>query len=100
MGYAGGVGQYADQRPGAPDFGNGPRDRRRGKGRSLAGDGNGNRRSSAGGRIPAHRENGEHDGGAARLVRVGSDARGPRSGYRRKARWAGEGERRRGYVEG
>ena len=34
------------------------------------------------------------------FVRIGSDARGPRSGHRRKARRAGRREGRRRYVEG
>ena len=34
------------------------------------------------------------------LVRVGSDARGPRSGYRRQARWSGRCAGRGRYVEG
>ena len=79
---------------------NRPRDRRRRQGRSFADDGAGDRRPSARRRIPAHRQNGQHHGGPARLVRRRSDARGPRSGYRRKARRPGEGERRRRYVEG
>ena len=52
------------------------------------------------GRIPAHRQDRQHDGGPARLVRLGSDPRGPRSGHRRQARRPGEGEGRRRHVEG
>ena len=62
-------GQRADQRPGAPDQRNGARDRRRGEGRPLADDGAGDRRPPARRRIPAHRQDRQHDGGAARLVR-------------------------------
>ena len=42
----------------------------------------------------------QHDGGSASLVRGGSDARGPRSGYRRQARRSGRSERRRRHLEG
>ena len=48
------------------------------------------RRPSAARRVPAHRQGREHDGRAARLLRVRSDARGPRSGHRRQARRPGE----------
>ena len=55
---------------------------------------------AAGRRIPAHRQNRQHDGGAARQLRLRSDARGPRSGHRRKARRPGQGEGRRRNMEG
>ena len=42
----------------------------------------------------------QHDGGSARLVRLGSDPRGPRSGHRRQARRPGQGEGRGRHVEG
>ena len=42
----------------------------------------------------------QHDGGPVAIVRVGSDARGPRSGHRRKTRRAGRRAGRRRYVEG
>ncbi len=42
----------------------------------------------------------QHDGGSAQLVRLGSDARGPRSGHRRQARRPGRRERRGRHVEG
>ena len=42
----------------------------------------------------------QHDGGSAAVVRIGSDARGPRSGYGRQARRPGHGGRRFRYVEG
>ena len=51
-------------------------------------------------RVPAHRQDRQHDGGSARLVRLGSDPRGPRSGHRRQARRPGQGEGRRRHVEG
>ena len=61
-------GQRADQRPGAPDQRNRPRHRRRRQGRPLADDGAGDRRPPARGRIPPHRQDRQHDGGAARLA--------------------------------
>ena len=60
----------------------------------------GNRRPAAARRIPAHRQGGEHHGRAARLVRLGSDARCPRSRHRGQARRTGQGEGRRRHVEG
>ena len=42
----------------------------------------------------------QHDGGPARLVRLGSDARGARGGHRGQARRPGGGEGRRRHVEG
>ena len=53
---SGELGQRADRRPGAPDQRNRARDRRRGAGRPVADHGAGDRRPSAGGRVPAHRE--------------------------------------------
>ena len=52
------------------------------------------------GRNPRAEEHHQHDGGPAPIVRIGSDARGPRSGYRRKARRPGRREGRRRHVEG
>ncbi len=43
-------------------------------------------------RNPRAEEHHQHHGGPAELVRLGSDARGPRSGYRRQARRSGRGE--------
>ena len=45
-------------------------------------------------------EHHQHDGRSAPLVRRRSDPRGPRSGHRRKARWAGRRARRGRHVEG
>ena len=45
------------------------------------------------GRVPAHRQDRQHDGRSARLVRVGSDARGARGRHRRQARRPGAGAR-------
>jgi HAMP domain-containing protein len=42
----------------------------------------------------------QHDGGPALVVRRGGDAGGARGGYRGQARRPGEGEGRRGHVEG
>ena len=42
----------------------------------------------------------QHDGRPVALVRVGSDARGPRSRHRRQTRRPGAGARRRRHVEG
>ena len=44
-------------------------------------------------------EHHQHHGGSAQLVRLGSDARGARSGNRRQARRPGGGGRRRRHVE-
>ena len=52
------------------------------------------------GEILGAEEHDQHDGRSAPRVRVGSDARGPRSGYRRQARRPGRGARRRRHVEG
>jgi HAMP domain-containing protein len=53
-----------------------------------------------GGRVFAHREDGEHDGGSARRVRLGSDACGARGRHGRQARRPGEGEGRGRHLEG
>ena len=45
-------------------------------------------------------EHHQYDGGSAQRVRLGSDARGARSGHGRQARRPGGRERRRGHVEG
>ena len=45
-------------------------------------------------RVPGTQEHHQHDGRSAALVRLGSDARGPRSGYRRQARRPGPRGRR------
>ena len=51
------------------------------------------------GEILELKEHHQHDGGPAQRVRRRSDARGPRSGYRRQAGRSGAGARRRRYVE-
>ena len=51
------------------------------------------------GEILELKEHHQHDGGPAQQLRRRSDARGARSGYRRKARRPGRGERRRRHVE-
>ena len=52
------------------------------------------------GRNPRAEEHHQHDGGSAQLVRLGSDARGARSGHRRQARRSGRGDGRRRHLEG
>ena len=52
------------------------------------------------GEILELKEHHQHDGGSAQLVRLGSDARGARSGHRRQARRPGQGGRRRRHLEG
>ena len=52
------------------------------------------------GRNPRAEEHHQHDGGPAELVRLGSDARGARSGHRRQARRPGASRRRRRHLEG
>ena len=52
------------------------------------------------GEILAAEEHHQHDGRSAQRLRLGSDARGPRSRHRGQARWPGGGARRGGDVEG
>ena len=52
------------------------------------------------GRNSRAQDHDQYDGGSAAVVRVGSDARGPRSGYGREARRSGRGEGRVRHVEG
>ena len=52
------------------------------------------------GRDPRAEEHHQHDGGPAQRLRVGSDARGARGGYRRQARRSGRSGRRRRHLEG
>ncbi len=94
------LGQHAHQQSGPPDGRNGPRDRCRGEGRPVANDGAGNQQAAAARRVLADREDRQPHGEPARVVRVGSDARGPRSGHRRQARRPGQSERRRRHLEG
>ena len=51
------------------------------------------------GRNSGTEEHHQHDGGPAELVRVGSDARGARSGHGRQTGRSGRGERRGRHVE-
>ena len=52
------------------------------------------------GRDPRAEEHHQHDGGPAQLVRLGSDARRPRSRHRRQARRPGRRAGRRRHLEG
>ena len=52
------------------------------------------------GRDPRAEEHHQHDGRSAQFVRIGSDARGARSGHRGQVGRAGAGGRRRRHVEG
>ena len=70
-------------------------DHRGGEGRSFQED---HRRRE--GRDSRAQEHHQHDGGSAQFVRLGSDARGARSGLGRQARRTGEGRGRRRHVEG
>ena len=70
------------------------RDDRRGERRLVQEDHGG--REGGNSRTEEHHQ---HDGGPAQLVRIGSDARGPRSGHRRKTGRSGRSERRRRHVE-
>ena len=92
--------QRARRRPGAADDRDGARDRRGGEGRPVADDGARARRAAARRRVPAHRPHREHDGGPARRLRVGGDARGARGRHRGQARRPGAGQGRRGHLEG
>ena len=84
-------GQQPD-RPGAQHRGS---DHRRGQRRPFAQDYRGRaRRNSA-----AQRSH-QHDGGPVAVVRLGSDARGARSGHRRQTGRPGRGARRGRHVEG
>src|SRR5262249_25386183 len=78
---------------------NGARDRCGGQGRPVADDESRDRGPCVARRIFAHRQSREHDVGAARLVRLGSDARGPRGRHRGPTRRSGQGGRRGGDPE-
>ena len=52
------------------------------------------------GRNPGAEEHHQHHGGPAQRLRLGSDARRPRSGHRRQAGRPGPGARRRRHLEG
>ena len=52
------------------------------------------------GEIAGAQEHNQHDGGSAQFVRFGSNARGPRSRFRRKTGRPGRGERCCGDLEG
>ena len=52
------------------------------------------------GRNPRAQEHHQHHGGPAQRLRVGSDARGARSGHRRSARRSGDRAGRRRHLEG
>ena len=52
------------------------------------------------GRDPGAQEHHQHDGGPAQLLRLGSDARGPRGRHGREAGRPGSGARRRRHLEG
>ena len=70
-------------------------DHRRGARRPVAQDHGGRE-----GRNPGAEEHHQHHGGPAQRLRLGSDARGPRSGHRRQAGRPGPGARRRRHLEG
>ncbi len=92
--------QRADRRSRPPHQRNRPRHRRRRPGRPVADHGPRSRGSAAPGRVPAHRQDHQQDGRSARLVRLGSDARGARGRHRRQARRPGEGQGRGRHLEG
>ena len=71
------------------------RDHRRGQRRPVEEDHGGRE-----GRDPGAEEHHQHHGGPAQLLRLGSDARGARSGHRRQAGRPGRGEGRCGHLEG
>ena len=100
LGGGGGEHQLPDRRPRAPDHRGRARDRRGGAGRSLQDDGARRRRPSPRRGVPAHRQDHQQDGGAARQLLGRSDAGGARGGHRREARRPGEGEGRRRHLEG
>ena len=95
-----GIGQQPDRRSGAAFDRSRARDRRGGERRSVANHVARSGRASAARRVSAHGARGEHHGGSVEFVRVGSDARGARSGYRRQAGRPGGGDRRRRNLEG
>ena len=100
LGRIGRVHQLADRRPRAPDQRGGARDRRGRAGRPLEEHGARGRRPAARRRVPAHREDDQQDGRAARQLLGRGDARGARGRHRRQARRPGQGEGRRRHLEG
>ena len=94
VGRDGSFGQYAGGGPAAADDGSDARDRRRRAGQSDADRAAGRGRPSAGRRVPALGQHRQHDDSAAGRVHRGSDARGARSGNRRKTGRPGAGARR------
>ena len=94
------IGQRADRGHGPADRRGVARDRRGRQGRPFADHGGRDRRPGAARRVPAHRQGRQHHGRAARLVRFGGDARGPRGRHRRQAGRPGAGQGRRRHLEG
>ena len=74
-------------------------DRGRREGRSVADDAARSRRPAAEGRVPALRDDRQHDDRADERVHLRSDARGARSRHRGQARRPGAGARRRRHLE-
>ena len=100
LGRHGSLGQHAGRRPASSHDRGHARDRRR---RPRQPDADSPARRGwppPGGRVPAFREHREHDDSAARRLYGRGDARGPRSGHRRKARRPGGGARRGRNLEG
>ena len=100
LGRVGRVHQLADRRPGPPDQRGRARDRRGRPGRPVEEHGARGRGPPARGRVPAHRQDDQQDGRAARQLLGRGDARRARGRHRRQARRPGEGEGRRRHLEG
>ena len=94
------LGQRPHRGHGAADRRSGARHRRRRQGRPLADHDGRDRRPPAARRVPAHRQDRQHHGRPARLVRLGSDARRPRGRHRRQARRPGPRQGRCRHLEG
>ena len=87
--------QLDGQQPHRPGAQHRRSDHRGGERRPVAQDHGGRAR-----RDPAAEGSHQHDGGPAAFLRLGSDARGARSGHRGQARRPGDRARRRGHLEG
>ena len=95
-----GIGQHADRRPGSSDDGGHARGHGGRAGQPAGDDAPRRRGPSARGRVPALRDDRQHDDQAARRVHVGSDAGRARSRHRRQARRPGAGARSQRRLEG
>ena len=92
--------QHPDRRPRLSPERDVARHRRRGQGRPLPDHGPRDGRPRPGRRVPQDRAHRQHDGRAARLLRLRGHARGARGGHGRQARRPGQGQGRGRHLEG